>query len=109
MSKEKISILFQPSGRRGEIESGKTVLAAAQELGVPIESLCGGKTTCGKCKVRLERIPLEKDGSGGLRLSPFSDEEERFIKGEERKAGFRLACAVRLYSDVLVFVPEESR
>jgi len=109
LSKKKISILFQPSGRRGEIESGKTVLAAAQELGVPIESLCGGKTTCGKCKVRLDRNPLEKDGSGVLRLSPLSDEEERFIKEEERKAGFRLACAVQLYSNVLVFVPEESR
>jgi uncharacterized 2Fe-2S/4Fe-4S cluster protein (DUF4445 family) len=107
--KEKVSILFQPSGRRGDIESGKTVLAAAQELGVPIESLCGGKFSCGKCKVRVDRSPLEKGGSGELRLSPLSDEEVGFIKEEEREAGFRLACAVQLYSDALVFVPEESR
>jgi len=109
LSEEKISILFQPSGRRGEVESGKTVLAIAQELGVPIESLCGGKVSCGKCKVRIDLSPLEKGGSGELRLSSFSEEEERFIEEGERKAGFRLACAVQLYSDALVFVPEESR
>jgi uncharacterized 2Fe-2S/4Fe-4S cluster protein (DUF4445 family) len=109
LSEEKISILFQPSGRRGDIESGKTVLAAAQELGVAIESLCGGKISCGKCKVRVDCSPLEKGGLEELRFSPFSAEEERFITEDEKKAGFRLACSVQLYSDALVFVPEESR
>ena len=51
---ESYTIVFQPSGRRGEVPSGTTVLAAAQELGVGIEAVCGGKRVCGKCRVIIE-------------------------------------------------------
>ena len=36
-------VIFQPSGRRGEILEGKTLLEASRMLGVGIESVCGGK------------------------------------------------------------------
>ena len=39
---EKFQIVFQPSGRRGFVEAGKTILQAAQSLGVGIEAACGG-------------------------------------------------------------------
>ena len=106
MDKEKMSILFQPSGRRGEVEAGKTILQAAQEMGVVLESLCGGKSTCGKCKVRVEPMPIS---SGHETLSPFTPEEARFINEKERKEGYRLACAVQLRGDALIYVPEETR
>lgn len=109
MRKEKLSVLFQPSGLRGEVEAGKTLLQAAQELGVPLQSLCGGKNTCGKCKVRVENRRPGKEGSRPHLLSPFTSEEKKFINEEEQDAGYRLACLTRLYGDVLVFVPEESR
>ena len=88
------------------MEAGKTILQAAQELGVAVESVCGGKSTCGKCKVRVERgsIPSERE-----MLSPFSPEESQFIEEKERKAGYRLACVARLWGDGLIYVPEESR
>jgi uncharacterized 2Fe-2S/4Fe-4S cluster protein (DUF4445 family) len=107
--KEKISVLFQPSGRRGEIKAGKTVLQAAQELGVPLESICGGKSTCGKCKVRIQERGLEKSDFSGTRLSPLTPEEKKFISPDERKLGYRLGCMVQLYEDTLIFIPEESR
>jgi len=106
LDKEKMSILFQPSGRRGEVEAGKTILQAAQEMGVVLESLCGGKSTCGKCKVRVEPMPIS---SGHETLSPFTPEEARFINEKERKEGYRLACAVQLRGDALIYVPEETR
>ena len=109
MIKEKISVLFQPSGRRGEIKAGKTALQAAQELGVPLESVCGGKHTCGKCKVRVQDRTVEKSDFSGTRLSPFAPEEGKFFSPEERKTGYRLGCVVQLYEDALVFIPEESR
>ena len=34
-------VIFQPSGRRGEIPEGTTVLEASRLLGVGIESVCG--------------------------------------------------------------------
>ena len=106
LDKEKISVLFQPSGRRGEVESGKTILQAAQELGVPLESVCGGKFTCGKCKVRVE---AKSSSSGHETLSPFTGEEARFINEHEQKEGDRLACAAQLRGDVLIYIPEEAR
>jgi uncharacterized 2Fe-2S/4Fe-4S cluster protein (DUF4445 family) len=109
LDKEKFSILFQPSGRRGEVEAGQTLLQAAQELGVPLEAPCGGKNTCGKCKVRVDRLTPGCGNSPESLLSPFSAEEETFITEGEKKAGYRLACMTRVYGDVLVFIPEESR
>ncbi len=92
-------VIFQPSGRRGEIEEGKTILEASRELGAGIESLCGGQRACGKCKIKLE------EGS----LSSFSMEEERFISELEKRDGFRLACAAQITGEVVIFIPEESR
>jgi uncharacterized 2Fe-2S/4Fe-4S cluster protein (DUF4445 family) len=106
LNREKISILFQPSGRRGEVEAGKTILQAAREMGVSLESVCGGKSTCGKCKVRVEPRPasLEREI-----FSSFTSEESRLIGEEERNLGFRLACAARIQGDALIYVPEGSR
>ena len=96
-------VVFQPSGRRGEVPEGSTVLDAARSLGVGIESLCGGEKSCGKCLVRCET------GTNPAHLSPFTDEEARFIPDRERAEGFRLACAAEVGGDVVLFVPEESR
>lgn len=107
---KKFKVIFQPSGRRGEIEEGKTVLDAAQALGVDIEALCGGKKVCGKCKVRIEEGYFEKDNieSGMKHLSPLTDDEKKHIKPEDGP-GIRLACAAEIHGDLKVFVPERSR
>jgi uncharacterized 2Fe-2S/4Fe-4S cluster protein (DUF4445 family) len=47
--------------------------------------------------------------SAAKHLSPFSEDEARFIGKKERKAGFRLACCASVLGDLLVFVPEENR
>ena len=94
-------IIFQPSGRRGKVPLGETLLEASRKLGVDIESLCGERMLCGKCKVRIEE--------GGENLTVFQEEEGKFISLAENREGIRLACAARIRGDVLVFVPEESR
>lgn len=107
---KKFKVIFQPSGRRGEVEEGKTVLEAAQSLGVDIEGICGNKKVCGKCKVRIEEGYFEKDNleSGMSHLSPLTDGEKKHIKPEDGP-GIRLACTAEVYGDVKVFVPERSR
>jgi uncharacterized 2Fe-2S/4Fe-4S cluster protein (DUF4445 family) len=95
----KFLVIFQPSGVRGEVSEGTTILEASRELGAGIESLCGGVKSCGKCRVKLV------EGSA----SPFSDEESKFITEAEKADGYRLGCAAQIRRDVLVFVPEESR
>jgi uncharacterized 2Fe-2S/4Fe-4S cluster protein (DUF4445 family) len=109
---EKHKVIFQPSGRRGEVEEGKTILEAAQSLGVDIEALCGNKKVCGKCKVRIEEGYFEKDNieSGMAHIFPAvpSSDELKHIKPEDGP-GIRLACQCEIRGDVKVFVPERSR
>ncbi|MHB8845530.1 MAG: ASKHA domain-containing protein [Nitrospirota bacterium] len=109
MSK-KHKVIFQPSGRRGEIEDGKTILEAAQAMGVDIEGLCGNKKVCGKCKVRVEEGYFEKDNidSGMAHLSPITEAEKKHIKPEDGP-GIRLSCTAEVHGDIKVFVPERSR
>ncbi len=106
----KVKVNFQPSGRRGEVDEGITLLDAARQLGVDIESICGGKGTCGKCKVRIEEGYFEKDAmdSRMAHLTPLTEVEKKFIKPDEGP-NMRLACAAELKGDVKVFVPEKSR
>lgn len=104
-------VIFQPSGSRGLVDDGKTILEASRELGVDIESICGEKRTCGKCKVRIEHGFFEKFGieSSMEHVTEIVDVERRFIKPAQEKEGYRLACVAEVKGDVLVFVPEESR
>ena len=60
--KEHVHVVFQPNGRQGKISAGTNLLRAAQQLGVEIESICGGHQTCGKCKVVVEEGDFPKFG-----------------------------------------------
>ena len=111
MDEDKVMVIFQPSGRRGEVPKGITLIEASRLLGVDIEALCGEKRVCGKCVVRIEEGYFEKYGiqSSMSHVSPWVEEEEKFITPEKREKGFRLGCTARIEGDILVFVPEESR
>ncbi len=108
---KRVQIVFQPSGRRGEIEAGKSVLEAARTLGVGIEAACGGARVCGKCRVVVETGRFEKLNltSSADHVSPVSEAEKKFLTAEELARGYRLACNAFLSGDLVVTVPEESR
>ena len=109
------TVIFLPSGRRGQFPAGITLLDAARKLGEPIESICGGHVACGKCQVRIETGKFPKFGieSAPSHVTPISDEEKAWLKtggGDEAETGqLRLACNARLLDDVLIFVPEHAR
>jgi len=111
MGDEKVMVIFQPSGRRGEVPKGVNIIEASRLLGVDIEALCGEKKVCGKCVVRIEEGHFEKYNIQSSRdhVSPWQVEEAKFINEDRRKKGFRLGCVARITGDILVFVPEESR
>jgi uncharacterized 2Fe-2S/4Fe-4S cluster protein (DUF4445 family) len=118
MSK-KHTIILQPSGRRGQVEEGISVRAAARELGVEIESICAENATCGKCMVLIEEGRFEKYGIESKRehLSPMGAEERAYLMRRPRllkEKGWeigqvRLSCQCKVMGDVLINVPEESR
>ena len=101
------TVAFQPSGRRGPAAPGDSLLAIARSLGVEIESSCGGKGVCGKCRVRVES-PSGEPGQEAC-VTPPTDVEAKLLGTELLASGLRLACQTRVAGDVRVFVPEESR
>jgi uncharacterized 2Fe-2S/4Fe-4S cluster protein (DUF4445 family) len=105
------TVIFQPSGSRGNIDDGKTIMEASRELGVDIEGICGEKATCGKCKVRIEEGYFEKYGveSKIEAVSPVGEGDRKFLSPQQLHSNYRLACQTHIHGDVVVFVPEESR
>lgn len=104
----KYQVVFQPSGRRGEVEAGTTLLMAAQELGVRVEASCGGAGVCGKCVVTVETARLDEYDmmSSMAHVSPLTDEERMCLGDDDIERGARLACQARIYGDVAVTVPD---
>jgi uncharacterized 2Fe-2S/4Fe-4S cluster protein (DUF4445 family) len=112
MDENKAKVIFQPSGRRGLVPKGVSVIEASRLLGADIEALCGEKRVCGKCKVRIEEGFFEKYNIDSKRshVSPWQqEEEEKFINAADKEASYRLGCVTKIEGDLLVFVPEESR
>lgn len=103
-------VIFMPSGRRGRVQHGTTLLDAARQVGVEIESICGGRLTCGKCKVQIETGAFPKHGiiSKGENVSPPSTSESEFLAARHI-TDCRLSCAATVLGDLLVTVPEESQ
>lgn len=101
MKDTKIEVVFQPHGNRSEFPPGTTIMEAAKKLGVDISSLCGGKGTCGKCKVKVQ------EGTEGL--NPPTERELKHLSQEELQSALRLACETKLTLPSIIFVPERSR
>lgn len=116
---KKHTVILQPSGRRGQVDEGTSVRAAARELGVEIESICAENATCGKCMVLVEEGRFEKYNIDSKRehLSPIGAEERAYLmrrpkllKDKGWEIGqVRLSCQCKVLGDVLINVPEESR
>jgi len=109
--KQKHVIIFEPSGRSGYVSEGKTILEAAQELGVDLQNVCGGQAQCGKCKVMIVEGTLQQHdiASSVKNLSSMGEAEKKFFGDQKQSNGWRLACQARIQGDVAVFVPDESR
>jgi len=108
---KKHMVIFQPSGRRGYIEEGKTVKEASVTLGVDIEGVCGEKGLCGKCRVKIEEGNFDKYGitSDKKNVTPMMESERKFIDSQQEDNGYRLACQATITGGIVVFVPEASR
>ena len=46
-------ITFYPDEKTVSVEKGSTVLEAARQAGIYIQSVCGGDRVCGKCRVKI--------------------------------------------------------
>lgn len=96
MNKYKVN--FLPDGKGIEVEEGTTLMKAAEAAGVFINSLCGGKGVCGRCRVQI--------GNGKIKADKNSIS---YLTKEEIKEGYVLACQAKIQDDLEVVIPPESR
>lgn len=82
------------SGTTVEAESGKSLLSTMADSNVFLPSACGGKGSCGQCKVQV----LE----GGGEILPT---ETVHFSRKQVKDHWRLACQVKVKEDMQLAVP----
>ena len=111
MSTRSATVVFQPSGRRGQVPLGIPIVEASRHRGVDIEAPSGEKHVCGKCKNRNEQGMFQKLGlvSKKEHAGHWRAGEEAYISAEEKEAGFRMGCMATVEGDLLIFVPEAAR
>ncbi len=104
-------VIFTPSGRRGRVAPGTTVLEAARALGVDLDSVCGGRGICSKCQVAPAFGDFPKHGIAARddALAPRTTAEERYESKRGLAPGRRLGCQAAILGDVLIDVPPESQ
>ncbi|MHA2045107.1 MAG: ASKHA domain-containing protein [Candidatus Thorarchaeota archaeon] len=94
---EKHVIVFEPSGLRMSVDKQYTFLDAIRAIGLHVSSQCGGKGTCGKCRVKLHRV-----------IDPSPADTEH-LSTTEIDDGFRLACQHKVDQDFRVLLSAPQR
>src|SRR5882762_1019091 len=95
MIQRKLEVVYQPFDRTTRVPPGTTLFSAAHWIGLPIDSTCGGRGTCGKCKVRVIEGAAE-----------VTTADHRQLLKEEIEGGWRLSCQTRIYEDMVCEVPQ---
>jgi uncharacterized 2Fe-2S/4Fe-4S cluster protein (DUF4445 family) len=93
MTTRKLAVTYEPSGTTAHVPVGTTLFHAAHWAGIPIESTCGGRGTCGKCRIRVVQGHAERTLADYRHVSEGLDE------------GWRLSCQCEVSEDMVVEVP----
>jgi uncharacterized 2Fe-2S/4Fe-4S cluster protein (DUF4445 family) len=88
----KISLV---SGKEVLCESGTSIMEALKSEGIFLTSSCGGKGTCGKCKIII-------------RSGPYESRSKIKLSQDELSSGYVLACQTLPSGDLIVDIPKES-
>ncbi len=83
-----------------DIENGRNLYAALENLSLPINAQCGGNGTCGKCLVRVGNT------SESTHNAPPADDEKRMLSESQLTAGYRLACRTSIFNGMEVYIPD---
>ena len=78
------------------VRGGSSLLSTLMSQSVFIPSACGGRGSCGLCKVKVT------EGAGQLLPT-----ELPWLSEEERKQSIRLSCQLKVKNDMQIEIPEE--
>ena len=93
-----VEVIFQPEGKVARAEKGARILDIATVSGIGIDGPCGGRGTCGKCRVIVHGEFSDPTGAERGRLSE-----------EELQGGVRLACQAKVLGRGTVEIPRTTR
>ena len=104
-------VVFTPSGKRGHFPVGTPVLTAARQLGVDLDSVCGGRGICSKCQITPSFGQFPKHGVtvADTAVSDWNSVEQRYKDKRGLKDGRRLGCQAQIMGDLVIDVPAESQ
>ena len=94
---KKARVTFQPSGKAARVLRHKLILDVALDAGLQLESVCGGKGTCGKCSARIVRGEVSEATSA----------EKKFFTPEELDQGMCLLCQRHILGDAVVSIDRD--
>lgn len=94
LASDKLRVTFLPKETTTRVPPGTTLFHAAAWIGQPVESTCGGRGTCGKCRVRVV------DGS-----FPVTPADQHHLSAADLAAGWRLSCQAEVHAETTAEVP----
>ena len=112
MNSNQAMVVFTPSGKRGSFDIGTSVLQAARDLGVDLDSVCGGRGLCGRCQVMCPEGEFSKHKIVS-RLSHLGESTKVEARYQRINGAFvqsrRLGCQATIQGDLVVDVPADSQ
>ncbi|MBR1475003.1 MAG: NADH:ubiquinone reductase (Na(+)-transporting) subunit F, partial [Muribaculaceae bacterium] len=91
----KVKININGGTKELEVDTGASLLSTLQSQGVMLSSACGGKGSCGQCKVQVVE--------GGGEILPT---ETVHFSRKEQQDHWRLGCQVRVKDNLQIQVPD---
>lgn len=91
----KVSVLEGDEVKEITVDGGINLLTALNDNGFNVSNSCGGKGSCGYCKVQVP--------AGGGQILPT---EEIWMSRQEKLNNMRLACQVKIKNDITIEIPD---
>ncbi|NOZ63682.1 MAG: 2Fe-2S iron-sulfur cluster binding domain-containing protein [Caldiserica bacterium] len=91
------TVKFLPENKEIRVVEGTSLLFAAIKAGITINTPCGGKGICGKCRALVTPAPLP------------TPQEKKILSEEEIGKGWRLSCQHQVNANLNVEIPSSSR
>ncbi|MEI7903639.1 MAG: ASKHA domain-containing protein, partial [bacterium] len=90
-------VTFLPAAKTVHVEANATLLQAAVQAGLLIDTPCGGGGICAKCRVRIHSGQAATGGSSHR------------LTADELTRGWRLACGTKVTEPLTVEIPAASQ
>jgi uncharacterized 2Fe-2S/4Fe-4S cluster protein (DUF4445 family) len=99
MAEYTVTVEYNSTEKQFKVQKGTILLdALGEEERAQIDTPCGGKGICGKCKVTvIGEVPAE-----------ITAEEKKKLSEKELESGVRLACMTKVEGDIRVILASQS-